>query len=232
MKAKCIMLILLVAVIPCTVSAMDIIGTGKNQTEALNSALFNLSQLVSSVEVSTRFTVDRRMHNDSVDVDARELFWSESAFYIENVRQYVTALSENRVVISLSDGDIDRLREMHRKWMQRPDIEGSVKVMDGRAIVVFREMVGCPVTVRSVKIMVMQRKTSLLCSEWVENQEDGCFEMLERPVKLARNRNYRYEQELPDNRISLLDIGKKVDRIVSVVVRGVDQLGREVEVEL
>jgi hypothetical protein len=232
MKAKVLILILLMLALPCTAFAVDIIGTGKNQTESLNNALSNLSCLVSDVKISAKFSVDRRIHNDKEDLRVVDLFSSQSDFYVENVKQYVSELSERKVVIRLSERDVKRIRARHRQWKQKPDIKGSVAVVDDKAVVSIRELSGVDVTIRSISVNVKSVKVSLLCSAWKESQESKSIEMLDEPLQLSENRKYQFEADLSSDGFSLLDIGKRIDRTVSVVVMGVDHMGRKVEVEL
>ena len=68
MKCKVFIVAVIVLGLSSPAYAIDIIGTGKSQTESLSNALCNLSRLVADVEVSSKLSVNRRFRNGKYDV--------------------------------------------------------------------------------------------------------------------------------------------------------------------
>jgi len=218
--------------LPGGASALDIIGTGQNQAEAMNNALRNLSELVSGVHVTSRFRMDKRLAKGKVRTDVQDLFKSESEFYVENIQRYVTLLSEKRAVITLSKDNIAELREKYRLWKLRADVQGQVECKDNKIIVTLREINGVPVTVQSYQLIVNETKISWLCSAWRDKRRKEVAGMLAEPLTLADNRSASFEVALDDG-FDILDLGKRSEiGVEKVFIRGVDYLGRKVEIKL
>lgn len=211
--------------------ALNVIGTGKNQTEALQNALRNLSEFVSGVHVSTRIEMQKELFDGKVNTSVSDVIRSDSDFYVENVQRFVRQASDTRVVISLADNDVRGLRENYRLWKTRPDIKGSVSIEDGKVTVSLRETEGVPVTLSSYRLKIQTTKASLLCSSWKWDSEKEVSGILAEPVALMDNRAYEFEVEL-DKRFSFLDIGKNEQINVKVVLEGVDAFGRKVVAEI
>ena len=232
MKWKVFIVAVIVMGLSSPAYAIDIIGTGKRQTESLNNALCNLSQLVADVEVSSKLSVNRRFRNGKYDVNMDEAFSAMSDFYIENVRRYVSELSENRVVISLSSADINRISRRYRQWKQKADVSGSVSVDGNKAVVTLRQLSDAEVTITSIRVYVESQKVSMLCSDWKENQESKTFEVLKSPVNTLGGEALEFSVGLSLGGFNILDIGKRTERKVSAVVKGYDAVGRGFEVRI
>lgn len=72
--------------------ALDIVGTGRNQGEALHRALQNLSEIVSGVEIKTHIRIDKRMTGDDYSVDVRDFFAADSEFFVSNIQRHIAEL--------------------------------------------------------------------------------------------------------------------------------------------
>jgi hypothetical protein len=209
--------------------AIDIIGTGSNQTEALNNALRNLSELVSGVHVNSNFRIDKRLSGGRVRIDVRDLFSAGSEFYVDNIQRYVSHASASEVIFTLSQAEIEKLREAFWIWKTRADIRGQVECRGNKIIVTLREINGVPVTIQAYRLTAIQTKISWLCSDWKEERRKELFTILAEPLALDDNRTATFEIQLNDG-FNILDIGKRKDIIVEkVLIQGADHLGRKVE---
>jgi hypothetical protein len=211
---------------------LDIIGTGSNQTESINNALRNLSELVSGVHVNSSFRMDKRLSRGKVRTEVRDLFAADSEFYVENIHRFISHASTNRIVLTLSKPEIEKLREAYRVWRLRADVRGQVEYDGNRIRVTLREINGVPVTVQAYRLTVNRTKISWLCSDWREEQRKEFFGILAEPVALNDNRTESFEIQL-DGGFNILDIGKRKNiNVEKVLIQGVDYLGRKVEAEM
>lgn len=218
--------------IPQAVYALDIIGTGRDQSEALNNALRNLSELMSGVHVNSSFQMDKQLSGGHVTTTVQDMISSNSEFYVEDVQKYVTQLSENRIVFSVSQKDLSVLREKYMLWKRRADVRGSLKVNGDRLVVSLKEVNGVPVTLHSYQMQLDTTKTSFLCTDWKESESETISGILDKAVVLGKSENEsKFELSL-DTGFNLLDIGKQKDIKASLVIHGLDGLGRAVRVEI
>jgi len=167
-----------------------------------------------------------------VKTDVRNLFQADSAFYVENVQQYVTHASNNKIVITLSQANIKQLRKAYKVWKLRADVRGEVKCDGDKLSITLREINGVPVTMQTYQLTVNETERSLLCSEWKEVHAREVSGILPQGLALNDNRTATFEVAL-DNRSSILDIGKqKTIAVEKVLIQGTDYLGRTLSLQL